>query len=655
MYKIPNENKKLVQTNENDLFGNIYVTKNIDLRNNGYIKLSHFPFAKMTEDDDADFTSGDAMGKSTNEIFLNASEVFSGSGGYDVFLNRKTDTQAPTPGVEEDVLYFNNTEVITDGDYLYYRSNDTEWTRIDLDLVGTVEMAIQVTSDSLVVGSGNTVRKINKSWVTTHTLTIPTDYTITAIDTNGNTIYIGTKHKANGEAVMLTWDGDGADWNNCYGVDANEILSIRKYGASCVLVTSKGQLLQFNGGSFNVLGNFPVYNEKDTVDWSDSLNDHDKVSNRGLYVDKDKIYITADTTNKVGYNSYSPSGVYCYTPENGLFCLNTPSYNRITTKTVAYTSVNTTDNTVTTTGVPPTGTVVKFDIGATTIGGLNQVDTYYTIKVSDTVFKLATSYSNAISGTAIDLTSQGTGNHKFYFFPIYDYGHSYIKNRSSVLILGDGLNGSSNYTDKIIYTADLQLPAKMTLCQTVPNIPNRGYLITIKLNSSNNEDLYNEIVIKHKPLRDDEKIIIKYRTVEKVGLPFGSLDKYRSIVGTWTDTDTFTTTLDMSNASVGDEVEIVAGKGAGILAHISSLTENAGTWTVNLDETFPTATNGETMYFYVNNFQKLGEINKESTEGIDYLPISLDKNSKFLQLKVELRGVDVTIEELKIKNTEYKK
>lgn len=655
MYKIPNENKKLVQTNENDLFGNIYVTKNIDLRNNGYIKLSHFPFAKMTEDDDADFTSGDAMGKSVNDIYLNASEVFYGSGGYDKFVNRKTDSPKATPGAEEDVIFFNNTEVISDEDYIYYRSAETTWTKIDLDLVGTVEMAVQVPGDALVVGSGNTVYKINKSWVTTLSVTIPTDYMVTALDTNGNTIYIGTKHKANGEAQLFTWDGATKDYQGSYGVDANEISSIRKYGSTCALVTSKGQLLQFNGGSFNVLGNFPVFYEKDTVDWSDSQNDHVKVSNRGLYVDKDRIYITADMTNKVGYKAYSPSGVWCYTPENGLFCLNTGSYNRITSKTVAYTSVNVSDDTVTTTGVPATGTAIKFKRGTATIGGLNQYDTYYTIKVSDTVFKLATTYSNAINGIAIDLTSQGTGNHVFYFFPIYDYGHSYIKSRSSVLLLGDGLNGSSNYTDNIIYAMDLQLPAKMTLCQTVPNIANRGYFITPKLNSSENEDLYNEIVIKHKPLRDDEKIIIKYRTVEKVGLPFGSLDKGGTVVGTWTDTDTFTTTLDMTNASVGDEIEIIAGKGAGILAHISSLVNNSGTWTVNLDEAFPTATNGETMYFYVNNFQKLGEITKANTEGIDYLPISLDKNSKFLQLKVEMRGVDVTIEELKIKNKEHKK
>jgi hypothetical protein len=38
---------------------------------------------------------------------------------------------------------------------------------------------------------------------------------------------------------------------------------------------------------------------------------------------------------------------------------------------------------------------------------------YYAIKISDNVFKLATTSNNATAGTAIDITSQGSGNHQF--------------------------------------------------------------------------------------------------------------------------------------------------------------------------------------------------------------------------------------------------
>jgi hypothetical protein len=47
--------------------------------------------------------------------------------------------------------------------------------------------------------------------------------------------------------------------------------------------------------------------------------------------------------------------------------------------------------------------------GGTTIGGLVNNTTYYIIKNSSTAVKLATTYANAMNGTAVNLTSAGTG------------------------------------------------------------------------------------------------------------------------------------------------------------------------------------------------------------------------------------------------------
>lgn len=659
-YIIPNQTtKKIVQTNENDLSGNIYVTKNIDLRDNGYIKLSHFPFALMTEDDDARLSNSDVIFKGTSGVFINGADVFEGDGGFVKFENWATATDVPTPGTEEDGLVFNGKTVITDGEFLHYMNiggTGGNWTKLDFDLFGPCQMAVFDQGDSLVIGFTNKVILINKSWVKIREIVLPSEYEVTALEVNNNLIYIGTRHDLTGEGKLFTWDGVGSR-SGSYGVDAVEISSIRKYGASCALLTNKGQLLQFNGSSFNVLGNLPVFYDKDSVEWGDSSNDHSNVSNRGMYIDGEKIYIIinmSSASKKNYFNPLYPSGVWVYTPTTGLNCLNTASYNRITTKVASSTAINTTDNTVTTTGVPITGTPLIYEFGTGAIGGLSQRKAYYTIKVSDTVLKLAETLAGAIAGNAIDITSQGGGNHTFFFFPTYDYGHTFMRSRSSVCLLPNELNNKDYQTDKLIYTADLDLPNKVVVNQTCPILPNRGYFITPKLNSSNTEELYNEVLIKHRPLKTDEKIIIKYRTTERLGLPVGSLDNDDvPIVGTWIDTDTFTTTLNMSSAEVGDEIEIVAGKGAGMLFHIASLSENAGTWTVNLDETFPYAVNAETMYFYVNNFKKLGEIKKETSEGIDHKSVSLNKNSKFLQLKIELRGIDVTIEELQVSNKKF--
>jgi hypothetical protein len=58
-----------------------------------------------------------------------------------------------------------------------------------------------------------------------------------------------------------------------------------------------------------------------------------------------------------------------------------------------------------------TGTRVRLTTTTTLPAGLALATDYYVIRLSDTTFKLATSYANAIAGTQIDITSAGTGTH----------------------------------------------------------------------------------------------------------------------------------------------------------------------------------------------------------------------------------------------------
>lgn len=58
-----------------------------------------------------------------------------------------------------------------------------------------------------------------------------------------------------------------------------------------------------------------------------------------------------------------------------------------------------------------TGTAVVLTTTGSLPGGLSLATTYYVIYVSSTVIKLATSLANAIAGTAINITSQGSGTH----------------------------------------------------------------------------------------------------------------------------------------------------------------------------------------------------------------------------------------------------
>lgn len=58
-----------------------------------------------------------------------------------------------------------------------------------------------------------------------------------------------------------------------------------------------------------------------------------------------------------------------------------------------------------------TGTRVRLTTTTTLPAGLALATDYYVIKVTDSTFKLATSYANAVAGTAINITDAGTGTH----------------------------------------------------------------------------------------------------------------------------------------------------------------------------------------------------------------------------------------------------
>ena len=69
------------------------------------------------------------------------------------------------------------------------------------------------------------------------------------------------------------------------------------------------------------------------------------------------------------------------------------------------------------------GTRVRLTTTTTLPGGLATATDYYFIKVSDTTFKLATSYANAVAGTAINITDAGTGTHTVtWLLPRYTNG-----------------------------------------------------------------------------------------------------------------------------------------------------------------------------------------------------------------------------------------
>lgn len=70
-----------------------------------------------------------------------------------------------------------------------------------------------------------------------------------------------------------------------------------------------------------------------------------------------------------------------------------------------------------------TGTTVKYTTTGTAIGGLTNGATYYVIRDSAVLIRLASSIDNSVWSTTLDLTSQGTGIHSF---EILDYTNKIV-------------------------------------------------------------------------------------------------------------------------------------------------------------------------------------------------------------------------------------
>jgi hypothetical protein len=165
-----------------------------------------------------------------------------------------------------------------------------------------------------------------------------------------------------------------------------------------------------------------------------------------------------------------------------------------------------------------------------------------------------------------------------------------------------------------------------------------GYFVTSEIAAGSTTETFEKLVVKAKTPASGEKIVFKYRTENDPDFP-----QYNDI--TWTAATTFTTTdASFSNVAVGNEIEVVDGYGAGHLAHITVISEDAGTYTVTIDESI--GSNTETAEIRVDNWIKLDD-NYTATDK-EYKNIGLGMTAPWIQFKVYMVG-NIEIRSLLVK------
>ena len=181
---------------------------------------------------------------------------------------------------------------------------------------------------------------------------------------------------------------------------------------------------------------------------------------------------------------------------------------------------------------------------------------------------------------------------------------------------------------------------------------NRGYFTTPQIASANIRAFWKRLTLAFKKLENStDRIIVKYRN-DKISALYNTAGYVGGLAMTWSSTTVFTSSDDFSNAVAGQEVEILVGKGAGAVAHISSVSYSAPTYTITLDEAIPNASGNAGVR--IMNWTKLQEI---SSQTIQKKLMRIAKNSKWIQLKGELRGTESSpeIEELLLEYDDLKK
>lgn len=669
MIRIPNIEKKFSQPNNSDLFGNIHYTKSVNFDEEGYLKLSSRTISLKNEEVDGNFDIPTAFGRHTDGSFYIATT----EKPYGLVLNDTTssfnedtdDGGDPHPSLDFTThgKWWQSRWHITNNTELYYKTKSNgNWTNTNITNLTTGKphpIEVFEKAGTLMVADINTVRQLDTSYAVgaNAQLTLSTDYEVISLAYNNNLLGIGTRLAStiegqNTEAKFFTWDGSESSPNASYGIGSDAIITVFPYKSSFGIITRAGQILYFNGGGFDKLATFPVY-FKDII-WGSSNN----VMGYGdmVQVDGDVLYININSSLKDNkLNTYTENmlgGIWCFDPNVGLYHRYSPSISQGQVIYAGTADVDISTNIVTVNTlsmptsptIPPTGSPVKAI--NSNVGGITTGNTYYLIKDSTTTYKLATSKENALFGTAIDLTSAGVL--VILTYELKDYGQSRTARPGAIALMGNKTQLYNNLIFGGEYYDTNSTTAYANLNISVAGLKNIGYFVTAKINSQHIEDIIPKIYIKYRPLDTDDKIILKYKNKDFVGIPEIASCTASGKNALYTTSNIPKSYAFANRSDFGTEqeleCEIISGAGAGEMAKITSISYESGTYAIFLDRDIEGMSAGDNMSIKIDNWKELYTITSDDNDNWKEIPLA--KTSKWTKLKVVLEGNETTIEEI---------
>lgn len=662
-----------------DTFGEIVASRNIDLSEDGKAKLSRKAMGLFGYGASSDAVAGTdpafqgtflgAVSDTEYAYLLTAAGMFvmHMTDNLIPVLQTANNGSQPTFGFDSDICMFKGLPHVSGGIYLSVLNlTFSNWASRNPGSLAAGPLTSGVPHplcvveqlNQLAVGNGNTVRTYDTSYVLQNTLTLPSEYYVTTIRWRQNNLYIGTRHIYGGEAKLFIWNGTGSTAQYGFGCGADWIYSLCEFQGSMACVTSAGQIRRFNGGGFDDIANFPVYYTP--YSWA-STNPASylvgKVANRGMAASGNFLNINIDGTlnNAAGvapgtYLPQQPSGLWRYSTTSGLWHHAALNFSpRIRQSPSA---LNSSYLSFATAHQASTGDAIIVE--PVTLTGLNAGQVYYAIPGSTTTMRLALSPADALAGRYV--TVGGTVSTDAFVTDRYEtLGYGIASYPGAVFTLGAGRPSSFYASDVMfgggLYDSTLTL-YKATLCSLGMG-RNRGTFSTPKILSPGIGDTFNKFSAFVERLSlDTDQIVMKYRTQNDLGLP--SPLAFTGAGATWTSSTTFTvdtTAKDVKSINVGDEIEVITGQAAGYTCHVTAIENSTSTYTFTVDETMPVSSG--TFDFVADNWTKWGTFGRDQLTALrtGFKKTLTAGSAKWVQLKIELRGRGVAVQEMQIINT----
>lgn len=672
------QNNKWTQNNKSDLSGSIFYSKNMNLDEDGYFKLSPRMMAIESEEDNTNFSYPTAVGFSqytfSNEQSLvqlgTADDHFTftiSNTGFSV--TEDNHASAPDGSNNSSGVFWQNrwhvseSTVVTskgaNGDYT------ATWTDRITGLASATPHPLEVfkNKNELAVGDGNTVKLYNTSYSLQKTLTLPVGMTVTGLCYNNLKLGITTKLDSDsqgekGGAYFFVWDGATTSANAGVSTGAIEGFTIFPFLGTFAIVLDTGQIRIWNGGGFtdNIVTSFPHYYQPSRFDGT-ILAGASVIDGGVAYINTSNRLTVPNKTKDLAFQNF-PAGVYCLDTDYGLYHRFSPSISKMYLIDVLAAGVNTSTDVITANSgtIPETGSAIRYiNDDDDPIGGLKYNEDYYIIKLTSSTFQLATTRENALNGIYIDLTAQSASTTYFHAYEQLDYCQTYYETAGAI-----GLFQKETYFNGEIITGGALYNESLTeydqACITVPGLNNYGYIVLPKIIPAGKKDNTKSLVVNHRPLTGDDKITVKYKPTNDSAFPVvtpqigigGTGDRPKA---DWTSDNEFYTKADLGDvktylekgADFEVECEIVAGAGAGQAVKVSSIsTDDNITYAVVLEESVLGASSGRASYFIMDNWKVSTSVTTANQDGgVAKFPISNVNNAT--DIKIEMFGSDIAV------------